>query len=305
MFKRKAFTLIELLVVIAIISILIGMLLPAVQKAREAAARITCANNLKQIGLAMHMYHNNFERLPPSRVYGIHPIVPPPQADNLVYEGGATWAVLILPHLEEENFYREWRPNFTYYEQGTITRYNVKGYFCPSRRTSKDGFSVSGDVPQIAPANYPHQPGGLSDYAAVLDPSGSDSASQVSVQVNNAVNGPFRMETGFRFADFTDGLTNTLLIGEKQVAKGNHGVGWTDCSTYNGNYARCWSRSASRSNPLTTNPTDTGWKFGSRHSGVVQFCLADGSVRALPETTDPILLERLTTRNDGQVISEY
>ncbi|VTR94033.1 Uncharacterized protein OS=Pirellula staleyi (strain ATCC 27377 / DSM 6068 / ICPB 4128) GN=Psta_1879 PE=4 SV=1: N_methyl_2: SBP_bac_10 [Gemmata massiliana] len=303
MLKRRAFTLIELLVVIAIISILIGMLLPAVQKAREAAARMACSNNLKQIGLAMHMHHNSFERLPPSRVYPILVIVPPVQPDNLVHEGGATWAVFILPNLEEENFYRKWALGNTYYDQSPDARqYNVKGYFCPSRRSSKDGLSVFGDTPQIIPTKgYPHFPGGLSDYAVVLDPNGADTPSQS----NPTLNGSFQRETGFRFVDFSDGLTNTLLVGEKQVAKSKHGVGWTDCSTYNGNYGQCSSRAASRLYPLTTNPNDTGWKFGSRHAGVVQFCFADGGVRALPESINPTILELLTTRNDGQVIPEY
>src|SRR5260221_12436354 len=84
---RRAFTLIELLVVIAIISTLIGMLLPAVEKAREAAARISCANNLKQIGLAMHMYHTDQERLPPGRLTG----------------GRPAWALRIVPNVEQEH----------------------------------------------------------------------------------------------------------------------------------------------------------------------------------------------------------
>src|SRR5207253_6161530 len=90
--SRRGFTLIELLVVIAIISTLIGMLLPAVQKAREAASRISCANNLKQIGLALHNYESTFERLPPSRTS----------------IGSATWAVFIMPFIEQDNLYNQW-----------------------------------------------------------------------------------------------------------------------------------------------------------------------------------------------------
>src|SRR5262245_58997014 len=112
--RREAFTLVELLVVIAVIGILIGLLMPAVQKAREAANRISCANNLKQISLAMHHYHLDWERLPPrARLAG------PSDANN---GAGATWAVLLMPYLEQDNLYKQWDLARRYYDQNDAAR---------------------------------------------------------------------------------------------------------------------------------------------------------------------------------------
>jgi prepilin-type processing-associated H-X9-DG protein len=146
-----------------------------------------------------------------------------------------------------------------------------------------------------------HYPGALGDYAVVIDRSGQDYPSEIG----DGAGGAFRLGQGIRLLDFTDGLSNTLLVGEKHIPDGKNGVGWWDCSTYNGDYYQCSARTGSRRFPLTTNPKDTGWKFGSRHGQVVQFCFADGHVQALPETIDPYILELLNQRNDGQVIQGY
>ena len=154
----RAFTLVELLIVISIISLILGLLLPAVQQARASADRLVCANNLKQIGLALHHYHTHWGYLPPSRLG----------------DQKATWAVLILPFLEQDTVYRQWQLTQTYYQQTEgARRGSWKGYVCPTRRTF-GGWSVSGDEPSFGADNPAHVPGALSDYAANIGTTGMD-----------------------------------------------------------------------------------------------------------------------------------
>ena len=162
--KRRGFTLIELLVVMAIISLLVGLLMPAVQKTREAANRMSCSNNLKQIATAMHNYQGTYFCLPPSRID----------------EQKATWAVLILPFMEKDTLSNRWDINRTYYEQTTEARTTaVRSYFCPTRRTASMNpkQSLSGDVPSVPVAGLPlgkHIPGALTDYAVSIGTTGMD-----------------------------------------------------------------------------------------------------------------------------------
>src|SRR5262245_25944559 len=158
--QRRAFTLIELLVVIAVISILIGMLLPAVQKAREAANRAKCLNNLKQISLGALLYENARERLPPSRLKG----------------EGPTWAWIILPQLEQGNLYQNWPENGTgigYLTNPGFLDTPVPLYFCPSRRAP--GQHTAKGFSQPTTCAFPVSVGGaVGDYAACVGTTGGD-----------------------------------------------------------------------------------------------------------------------------------
>lgn len=307
--RRTAFTLIELLVVIAIIAILIGLLLPAVQKVREAAARTQCGNNLKQIGLASVMYTDNMGFFPPSRLDDTRP----------------TWAVVILPYLEQDALFQQWNLGQNYYSQSAIARETpVKTYFCPSRR--QPGISQR-DIPigGMVPPNYP---GGLGDYAgssghttnygSVTHPwVDSDDGTGVILWTakQTYTSGNLTSWTGaVRLASITDGTSNTFLIGEKHVPAGLEGYSrgpdsrTGDGSVYSGDHEEQFSRCAGPGRPLAKGPTDTAggswmWLFGSAHTGVCQFVFCDGSVRALPTSTDTTTLSYLSQRADGQVVT--
>ncbi len=239
--RSPGFTLIELLVVIAIIAILIALLVPAVQKVREAAARTQCVNNLKQMGLAVHNYHDTYKFLPPDRIVDEWP----------------SWAVLILPYLEQQPLYATWDVTRRYAEQPTVAgsatdprMVDLNVYFCPSRRPPQ-GESVSYTYNTGAGPSLTITPGGLGDYASVAATTNNDGALRIShpygivsgVQVEGKAafnnSGPGAVITNFRgtmtLSNITDGTSNTLMLGEKYIRRNSKWGQNEDRSIYDSN----------------------------------------------------------------------
>ena len=327
-FPRRAFTLVELLVVIAIIGVLVGLLLPAVQAAREAARRMQCSNNLKQIGLSMHNYADAHRKFPPGWLFSDPRMAN--RGDRPNRAPGWGWQTMILPYIEQGNLFNQisfdgrglWEaPN------NLVVNQTFALQRCPS----------SGDPEHIrlGPNTIPIQPGiASSNYLGVA---GSFVQSAYSNQPDGRRNGMMIEDRSMTFGDIPDGTSNTLLVGEVALSGNgqNYGNGgflwdprWYGCIQTRGGVARADAPEAvMRAGEFRMNPPSVASdnvkrnSFKSRHTGGAQFVLADGSVHFLSESIDhtqtgwgPInngsvqwvqvgTFQRLCARNDGQVVN--
>jgi len=304
---RSAFTLIELLVVIAIIAILIGLLLPAVQKVREAAARLECTNNLKQIGLACHAYHDTYKMLPSggTNPWAAFTVVGGQlaRADNQ----GAGWCVQILPFIEQDNIGKRIAVTQVRENGDVIPIFN-----CPARRLAKQhpsqGNRVLADYCAITPADAAGNPGnGSWDQYWMGDTWGTGYRGAIyngMIYRTFSAGGPVTLPK----VTNADGLSNTVMITESWKNIKNYEAGdWHDDSGWTDGWDPDVVRySASPPMRDSANPTnytvDPGYSAGSAHPAGVQCLLGDGSVRLVSYTVAPVVWNYLANWRDGQNI---
>ncbi len=311
--RKRGFTLIELLVVIAIIAILVALLLPAVQQAREAARRTSCKNNLKNIGLALHNYHDTVGTFP----FGFD-------------ERETHWSAMILPQIEQAPLYNSliwqesgpgnWNADGSPNETAAGTIINV--FRCPSMAVSEH-IDNSG-IPTRVPVSYRAVSGSnaVSDDLSTV-PSGHPA---VALELQTGLNGMFYGCSSTRIRDIVDGTSSTFMIGESYTqpdyVKDGQGMdywqfgspqtgGW-DCRPGDrggSEYSEALGSAYWNINTRLRDPSVHGvimeLTFGSYHTGGAQFAMADGAVRFVSENIDLELLRALGSINGGEVISEF
>jgi prepilin-type N-terminal cleavage/methylation domain-containing protein len=329
--RRPGFTLIELLLVIAIIAVLISLLLPAVQHAREAARRSQCKNNLKQFGLAIHNYHDSFTKLPYASLVG----------SNL---NAASWGTSLLPYLDQSPLYNQWNSSVPAFREAVaffppaavqqnlkVIGTSIPMYLCPSvsaPATSDYGLPVNAGGPGFPPMPV-NWTAARTDYGIPTGVRGTFANRAYAGDPGGSREGAFAGPIGrgnvpmTSFASLTDGVSSTILLGERTGSSTIHrkllpdptltnlygkanGGGWGDF--LNGEH---WLEGAlddgtPGGGPCPINCTNLrGAGFHAFHPDGAHFLLGDGSVRFLSQNVSAMTFASLITRAKGEIISEF
>ena len=312
--RRQGFTLIELLVVIAIISILVALLLPAVQQAREAARRSSCKNNLKQLGLALHNYHDTHQAFP---IGMMNTISNWGEDGSLGASARGGWFSLILPFIEQGPLYDRWAA-----EQSSGTAnlfFTGRNLAVPSMRCPSDPNGEKATTNGIS-GNYLLCGGG---YAWGLQ-------GEVLDENGNLPTGMFYTRSKVRMRDVTDGTSNTIMASEINIVGDSEGTVPSGCGARDmrGLYwnfvhmgsllvtvrppnssagdVMSWGGRTTGFAPISSCSNDNGIVTPrSRHTGGAQVAMADGSIRFVSENIDTVLFQNLGTKGGGEVIGEF
>jgi prepilin-type N-terminal cleavage/methylation domain-containing protein len=280
-----AFTLVELLVVIAIIGILIALLLPAIQAAREAARRTSCVNNEVQVALAVHNYEFHFETLPAGVTNPTGPIRSEPQGNHV------SWICRILPYMEENTLFKHFDAALGAYDPANAP---VRATQIATLQCSSEPSEFYNEGHTIAHSSYV---GCHNDVEAPIDKDN---------------HGLLFLNSKIRYSEIEDGSSKTILLSEARVSP--DGLGWVS-----GTRATLRNTGTEPNIRSTTAPelaADAPPKeqpanslavggFSSRHPGIINVALADGSVRAISDTIEPALFRQLGNRADGQIMKPF
>jgi len=271
MSRRRGFTLVELLVVIAIIGILVALLLPAVQAAREAARRMQCSNNVKQVGLAFQLYHDSFRQFPWAGRNFSH-------CCNSTIRDYWTWAFHILPYMEQQNLVDQT-------SNAVVYATPVSTFYCPTRRSP----SVYNNTSRL-------------DYAGNTGSSTSSASTDGMLEESNRVR--------IKMSSVTDGTSSTILVGEKQLHPFDlGGIGGHCCDDNEPFVNTGWESDIVRlgSTPPRKDQdhslTSSSNFFGSRHPAGINVVMVDGSVHHVTWEVDPAVFLNLSMRQDGNPVS--
>jgi prepilin-type N-terminal cleavage/methylation domain-containing protein len=338
--RKSAFTLVELLVVIAIIGILVGLLLPAVQAAREAARRMQCSNNLKQLALSLHNYESAHKVFPPGSIIpntgGAYPPAAP--GSNGARTAGYSWSMMVMPYIEQKPLY-----DITVGVQPLLGRVvenpttlallqkTIPTFRCPSD---------TGDVLNVLPSES-HFIFGLEVGGTPWYIDGATAGPKVALATSNYVamhhhrahqysgnqllyDGGFGPNKSTKIAAITDGTSNTICVGERAYKVGNVIMGaalWAGCAAagHDDCIDDAWATARSPINPTQSvyNKYAKQQALSSNHTGGVQVGLFDGSVRFITQNIDFVMAggnnvsiadsvyEYLVQKDDGQTISDY